>query len=253
MRDYRNILRQELSKRLQRNPRYSQSAFARDIGLPANRLSEVLGGKQGLSRRSATIVAERLALPTAVREEFLDMVDTMHARSGAQRQAAANRLKTAKTVPIAKPALNSWYHLVLVELDRIGVLHIASEKRLAARLQISESALRQALTDLKAEGLIGAESSASGATPPDVPSTTVRAFHEKILALANTKLHEIPVSEREYNSFVLPMRKDRVQEFKTELRRFLHGFADAADATPNPDAVYICSAQFFPMLDLEEL
>ncbi len=55
--NYRDYLRRELEQRVQQDPRYSLNRFARDLDLAPSRLSEVLSGKQGLSRA----IAERIS------------------------------------------------------------------------------------------------------------------------------------------------------------------------------------------------
>ncbi len=62
MRDYRDILKNELERRMNANPRYSLRAFARDLLTPASRLSEVLNGRRGLSEASADRIVRRLKL-----------------------------------------------------------------------------------------------------------------------------------------------------------------------------------------------
>src|SRR2546430_13739191 len=51
--DYRRVLRKELESRCRTSPRYSLRAFARDLKISPSRLSEILSGKQGLSRAAA--------------------------------------------------------------------------------------------------------------------------------------------------------------------------------------------------------
>src|SRR3954468_13014795 len=56
------FLSEELARRMKSNPRYSQRAFARQLGLSAGELSEILRGKRSLSLRSALRVASSLGL-----------------------------------------------------------------------------------------------------------------------------------------------------------------------------------------------
>lgn len=50
---YQHYMLSEFEGRKSRNPGYSLRAFARDLGLAAPKLSEILRGKGGLSEASA--------------------------------------------------------------------------------------------------------------------------------------------------------------------------------------------------------
>ena len=76
---YRSILKDELLRRIRQNPRYSLRAFARDLRLSPSRLSEVLSGKQGLSRQAAKAITERLGWRGSEAERFIDLVESQHA------------------------------------------------------------------------------------------------------------------------------------------------------------------------------
>lgn len=59
---YQHFLRDELLSRIRLNPRYSQRAFARDLGVSAGELSEAMRGKRSMSRRSLLSIAGSLGL-----------------------------------------------------------------------------------------------------------------------------------------------------------------------------------------------
>lgn len=90
---YREILKEELVRRQTRNPGYSQRAFARDLGIRSNRLSEILRGKQGISPQLAVTVAERLTSSEAYRSLFLYSVMSEHSRTEVERERAVSHLR----------------------------------------------------------------------------------------------------------------------------------------------------------------
>lgn len=57
---YKDRLRQELEQRRRKNPRYSLSALARDIGLTPAAVSLILSGRRQMSRRTLTFVGRTL-------------------------------------------------------------------------------------------------------------------------------------------------------------------------------------------------
>jgi uncharacterized protein (TIGR02147 family) len=271
--DYRKVILHELTTRTRRNPRYSQSAFARDIGIASNRLSEILGRKQGLSRRSAIKVAERLELSETEREYFCDLVDAEHARSAAQRQSARLQVVSKQknlsgskndkskskhvSLPILPPKLvMSWYHLTIVEFVRVSKKLSAAEWY-SQKLDISLSAAKIALQELKDHNLVSYDSHAecwnatNHASTVDIPAKEIKAFHEQMVALAIKSLFNSGVEEREFNSMILPMRQDKFSQFKLKLRALVNEFADEADGIADPDLICGFSSQLFQIAKLD--
>jgi plasmid maintenance system antidote protein VapI len=97
---YRDVLTAALDERRSRNPRYSQSAFARELGLRRSQLHEVLGGKKGLSRSAAQRIASIVGLDGDDAELFCDLIDAEHARSEVTRTWARRQLeRRGRVVP----------------------------------------------------------------------------------------------------------------------------------------------------------
>ena len=86
---YVDILAGELRARQARNARYSLRAFARDCGLAACHLSEILRGREGLSRPKAQAVATSLGFDSAKAALFRDLAASLTAaplRSAGERR-----------------------------------------------------------------------------------------------------------------------------------------------------------------------
>lgn len=98
------MLQDAFEQRAARNHHYSQSAFARDLGLGISQLNEILKGKKGLSSRNAMRVATALGLSEAERQRFCDLVESEHGRSRRARQRAAARLSRQDRAPPQPPA-----------------------------------------------------------------------------------------------------------------------------------------------------
>jgi uncharacterized protein (TIGR02147 family) len=258
-RDYRHLLQGELSKRAAQNPHYSLRAFARDLGLAPSRLSEILNGKQGLSRLTAERVGARLGLSEDERAVFCDLVESRHARSAADKKAAALRLtKRQYATPEyqfkidAFHVISDWYHLAIVELVTVSGFK-NDAKWIARKLTITEIQVKLAierlirlkflkltrgkLVLLKDEGFV----------PNDVPSESVRKFHQQILERAISALHAQNVSERHIATHVFAFDKKRMAEAKKSMRRFEHRFCKKLEGSRAKDSVYCLSFQFFDL------
>src|SRR5687767_1203761 len=91
--DFRKVLRRELDTRCRMIPKYSLRAFAKDLEISPSRLSEILSGKQGLSRDRARELAGLLGFSSRETELFCELVESEHARAQVSRDLARVRLQ----------------------------------------------------------------------------------------------------------------------------------------------------------------
>ncbi|MCX6116271.1 MAG: TIGR02147 family protein [Proteobacteria bacterium] len=260
--DFRHILKQHLLQRVTRNPKYSQGAFARDLGLKSNRLSEILSGKQGISPQVALDLAKKLELNQSETEQFCHLVAARHGRSQALKDSSRSALAShnipekSQTRNFDTSILSKWYSIVILECIRI-TKQIAPIKWYASELGVSEAAVKLCLDNLRALGLFVKDD--NGHIWADqlniespVPSANIKQFHLAAMDLAAKAIFSVDMSEREYQSMVIPMEAHRVTEFKEKLRNLVHEFADAADAQTRATSVYMLSAQMFPIIQLAQ-
>jgi hypothetical protein len=76
--EYRLVLKTEYEKRVSKNPRYSQTAFARSLGLNATYFSKLNSGTILLSLPLAESITEKLKLSPKARASFLCSVADEH-------------------------------------------------------------------------------------------------------------------------------------------------------------------------------
>jgi transcriptional regulator with XRE-family HTH domain len=74
------ILAKEYELRASRNPKYSLRAFAKSLGISQSRLSQILKGRQGLSRNKAELIADRLGYGAEEKERLCDIVTAAYSR-----------------------------------------------------------------------------------------------------------------------------------------------------------------------------
>lgn len=70
MSDYRSFLKQELDRRKEKNPFYSLRAFARDLEMSPQMVSQLLRGKRHLSVISVSKVADKLKYTQEEKRDF---------------------------------------------------------------------------------------------------------------------------------------------------------------------------------------
>jgi uncharacterized protein (TIGR02147 family) len=259
--DYRLILKEELETRCAQNNRYSLRAFARDLNISPSRLCEVLKGKQGLSRKVALDMADTLGYHGSEKDRFCDLVESVHARSKKDRDAASERLKkyevdsdvlrlkndTFKTI-------SDWHHLAILEMIPLPFFE-NNPKWIARKLGISEVEVQLAVDRLIRLGLIKMEDGTLsilegvGFITGDVPSDSIKKFHSQILKRAEKALYLQSIDKREYGTYMLSIDKSKINEAKQAIREFQHKFCKDMDEVETKDSLYCLSFQFFDVLD----
>src|SRR4051812_14469315 len=97
--NYRSYLRSILAKRISANSAYSSRALARNLGLAASTLSEVLKGEKNLSPEKAMAVAHRLELSPGESDYFCLLVQYASAKRPDHRELLLAKIQ--KTNPQA--------------------------------------------------------------------------------------------------------------------------------------------------------
>lgn len=259
--DFRLILKEELATRCRQNPRYSLRAFARDLKLAPSRLSEVISGKQGLSRSVAERIAVILGYNLQEKERFCDLVESMHARSRKEREVAKVRLRKHQLqttefqlqLDVFK-AIADWYHFGILELLNLQGFK-SDPKWIAKRLAISEFEAQLAVDRLARLELIKVKGNkiipthSQGQVVGDMPSDGLKKLHTQLLAKAQESIFLQTLDQREYRSAIMAIDTKMIPEAKKAIREFEYKFCMNMDEAKKKDGVYCLAIQFFDLLD----
>jgi uncharacterized protein (TIGR02147 family) len=262
--DYRTVLLDELNMRQRRRPKYSLRAFARDIGMKAATLSDVLKGRYGLSPDRAIKIAERLGLSEDKKAYFRDLVASKHARSSAAREAALQRVQALRQKLEYKMlrdseslAHSSWEFSAVRQFIRLRGGDVGLEE-ISRGLRLSREKVVDVVESLLTMGLLESTGSrfqmkdANLKSESRAPSASIRAFHKSILNLAAERLETGVISERKYLSSVFTVNASRLEEARAWLeemnREFLEKFHDDKTATD----LYAFSLQLFKIANAKD-
>lgn len=258
--DYRSILRREFDARIKANAKYSLRAFARDLKIAPSRLSEVLSGKQGLSRDKARGLARELKLSDKETEFFCDLVESQDARGRLTRDLARIRLRKHDIDQSfhslgadSFQVVSDWYHFAILQL--IGVKGFKNDPGwIAKALEITRSEAREALERLKRLGLIEEREGELKvlreyvSAGDGVPSSAIRKFHAQVLERAIGALETQTLEERYVSTVFIPIDRANLEAAGRWIRAFRRKFSNKVNALAGPDganAVYCLSMQFF--------
>lgn len=241
-------------------------AFARDIGVLASRISEIMAGKGGISVLQATGIAKFLKLEGNELEIFITSVTAKHSRSRSVRSAAQAKLKDLMHVDgfaefgLEKfKAVCDWQHVAILELVHLKEFR-SNPEWVAKRLGISSQSAAESIQRLMNLNCLYLDSSGKyrpvegdTATPTDIPTSEIRKFHRQMLEKAEQSLETVPVEERDFSSISMAISQDKMQEAKQMIRHFRRKFCQAIQsADGEADRVYFINIQFFPVDQIEK-
>lgn len=223
------FLKEELGRRMRANPRYSQRAFARQLGLSPGELSEVLQGKRSLSLRSGLKVAQALSLTEEETRQLLLL-----------SQAERSRRLSGGALPVPAPAETARPQQLTLDMFQVvsdwacfAILNLAdctdfdaSPAAIAERLGIPRLQAELAIERLERVGLIERRGKTFRATPDyvlspsGIPSEAIRSHHRQILAKAAEALDAQGVNERDITGVGLAVDPRHLPALKREIADF---------------------------------
>lgn len=258
---YQDFLLEEFRARRSRNPNYSLRAFARDLGMPASKLSQNLRGLCGISLAKAEKIAQRLSMRLEDRALFLAMVESQHARSRVARQQAALALEKLRRDSLDQLALEKfaairdWYHMAILEMTELknfkyDITWMSSQlglpvelvKEAVQRLQeldllvIDEMQMRQTHKDLEVS---------NGAS-----HRAVKEHQSQLMAKAMSALEAVAPEKREFITQTFAVDRAQLPELRAMIREFQKKVSRMS-VSESRDAVYNLTMLLFPLVEVE--
>lgn len=264
--DFKQILKGELEARLNRNPRYSLRAFAKDLKMAPALLSDILNGKRGMSREWATKVATRLGYAKSEKDLFCDLVESQHARSRvAKAQALARLEKRVSQGAVLKfltldqdqfSLISEWYPMAILELMKSPECKATAKPELewfAKKLQLTPIQVSNALERMTKLGMIEMREgkwivlSPNVQTPDGVASRALKSHHEQLMKKGLEALYTQPVEERDFRGLTIRCKKSDVSRVREKMKKFLQDLDAELSADQDGTEVYQLSTQFFSL------
>ena len=255
---YREILKSEFQKRLEKNPRYSLRAFSRDLRIGSARLSEILNGKSGLSRAYAHKVSSHLGFNEEEAKTFCDLVESMHGRSKIKREMAKMRLDYTQhqVAPYqnlqldAFKIISEWYHLAILELTYLRRFKddpqwIASQlgiQSMQAKLALERLKKLNLLYEKKEKWIAHSDFTTIG---NQLPSEAIRDFHKQVLEKAVASLYTQSVEERDVSTIIMAINRKDLPQAKAWIQDFRRKFNQKLRKAKQKNSVYSLGLQFF--------
>lgn len=258
--DPKEILSQALTEKLSANPLYSLRAFARDLKISPQHLSNIMNGRKGLSVSAAKKIALYLEMNSQETHYFLELVKSHYARSETCKKIALKKIKSIKQTYAATAHLNidlfrvvsDWYHLALVELLKIQSDH--EPKHLAKILGIQEIEVKQAferlirleLISLKTKNYYEVKSELIFATD-GIPSSAIRKYHKQILEKAIHSIEGQSIDKRYLSTSLASVRLDSIPIIRDKIKQFREEMIQEFGVGKNGEDIVALSIQLFSL------
>lgn len=256
--NYREFLANELTRRMRHNPRYSQRAFSKQLGMSPGELSEILNGKRRLGLKSVLRIAQALGLNQTETKHLALLVQMEKTQEFGKGELLKTGKELLKELPESRQMshdlfsiVSDWYHFAILNLAETEGFQW-KEQYIAKRLGISRTEAILALKRLEKVGLIQKEKSGKFRVTEDyvkavegVPSEAGRRFHQQILQMAISALDLQPLSEREISGMSFPTHIKNIPSLKKDISEFLDQMAAKYSKDRTKNEVYHLEVSLF--------
>jgi len=246
---YIHKLQDGLSQKQRQNPNYSLRAYARDLGVHAATLSQVMKGSRPLPVKDSLSVVQKLLLPPKERTLFLESLYRSKTKLDAIKIDDNDErfmLDESHFKSIAE-----WEHYAVLTLfDIDGFKCSANEiaKRLGITLNRAQVVLDNLLHCQLLKMVEGEYLKTTGPlrTTEDVSNLALRNSHLETLEMGKNKLDEIDVMLRDFSAMTIAMDLEKLTEAKTIIREFRQKMT-ALLRNGKRTEVYQLAIQFYPL------
>lgn len=242
-------LDETFKKRKSKNSKYSMRAFARDLRLPASKLSEILSGKGSPGAGLTKNLISSLKLDTSEAKALEKMI----------AKHKDLQLKTNAGHVLAEDEF-----ALIAGLEHYGIIHLLETsdcihdvRWLASRLDIPMEKVVLAIGRMQRLGLIqildGKISPVHNkrTTTHDIPSKILRDSHREVLHHAIESLEKSAVQDRNITSITFAVDKRKLVEANNLIKDFRRKIATLLSSGPTTE-VYNLNIQLVPLTYRQE-
>ncbi len=263
--DSQNILLNAFNRKKERNPAYSRSALARDLGVSAAFVSNVFTAKKAIPPELYEKLCYALELDSLEKNNLTEAMLLEKSQKGQMFEAVKNTLETREASPaltrksteLSVNLLTHWYYLAVLE----NLSTVSAQKNpelIAQRLGLSDYQLSDALDFLSSNKLIEKKNGGWVKSenhlyfPVGRSKQSVRNFHKQMIDKAKidlaTKTSEDDFNKRSFMGFTFSANPQQIEKVKVKIQKFLSQVTIEAGEGSCTE-VYQCNLQLFPLTE----
>lgn len=242
---FRIHLQEELVARTAKNPSFSARAFARQLGVEASSLSQILNGKRALTDKMCRRLAKKLEMAP----------DEMVSLMGTDQDPKQDQFSKFTNLSVDHfKVIADWYHYAILELTALK--HFKGDiKWIAKSLGISIHETKAAVERLQRleyleitkdgkwiDTLGDANNLGNEFTAP-----AMRKMQKQILTKAITAMDDIPYEDRVQSSMTMPVSKKKMKLAKKKILNFIEELDHFLKTGEDCDEIYNMSFSLYPI------
>jgi uncharacterized protein (TIGR02147 family) len=222
------FLAQEYARRRQVNSRYSQRAFARQVGLSPGELSEILSGKRKLSLKSALRIAKSMGLTSTETKHLVHLSQVEKSRVIGGSELLEPTLPTLETQQVTEDMfflVSAWYCFAILNLaDCEGFRW--DPQWIAKKLGVTKPEVMAALNRLERVGIVVVQDGKKKISRDyvsnlgGIPSESIRNYHKEIFQKASQALDFQSIEEREISGIGMAVDPKHIPSIKKDILDF---------------------------------
>lgn len=249
---YIHILQEHLSSKQKLNPSYSLRAFARDLGINAATLSQVMKGGRPLPIKNSLSVVEKLGLKADERTLFLESL--YRSRTTLDNIKLSEKDERLMLNESHNKVMAEWEHFATLSLFDVEEF-VCTPEEVANRLAITLIRAQVVINNLLLSGLVTNDNGVlikaqkSVRTTEDISSEAIKKGHHEALDIGKTKLETIDVMLRDFSEITLAMDIEKIIEAKTIIREFRQKMAVLVKDGKKTD-VFQLAIQLYPLTEI---
>jgi uncharacterized protein (TIGR02147 family) len=246
--DARSLLRQELEKRIEKNPRYSMRAFAKSLGLSHSLLSLVISGKRSVSTAMVQKLVSFLDLDPIEKQSLLSNYKVQKVNNGFHEDQDTFYQMELDTFAV----ISDWYHYAILSLLEIENSKFEA-KWISSKLGISVIQAKLAMERLKRMKLVSLTNGRwkQSVLPikinPEMTNDATRKFHRQLLERALDALDNVPKNKRDFSTMTFAMDPSLVPYAAKRLRELERELVASLEKKGKPKVVYNLTIQLIPV------
>lgn len=258
--DFRWWLKQQLSKRVQSNSRYSLRAFSKTLGLDSSSVSQIISGKRNISPKLLSRICDRLQAEPLETDQMIQSLNSRIDLKGNRSHRIGaidsqdSRDSKADYVQIHQDlfaAISDRHHYAILELTFVNGFQ-GTPNWVAKELGIRQIEASMAMDRLLRLGLLvqkdGRLQKASKSTTNEFEGLTSafhRKFQQQIIRGAEEALESFQSEEKDITSMTFAIDVNQLPEARKKIKKFRRKMAKFLESG-NQTRVFHLGIQLYP-------
>lgn len=258
---FQGLLIRHLESRQLANPKYSVRAFARDLHLSASAVNEIIKGERRVSVKFVEKLATKLEISVVEMSKIVDHgrdkitkknLDSIKKIVQVKRKNQSSRKIEENQIEY----ISNWIHFAILSLIETKNFR-SSPGRMAQRLGVELEQVQYALIRLQQLSLITVAKDGSISrcvssiqTSEDVLSKALQLCHQNDMILAQQKMQQLKVDERDFTSFTFCGNPEKIKLGKQIIREAQEQLEQIMRDEEAQDVFRVCM-YLFPLTKIE--